>query len=134
MSTFVRYFANGILTVKAIGAGLQGIDREFKIDGGDVTHGGNLLGELEVCSSGSDMFNEDLAMKISQCEQAATHEAYGVVARLRATQSIVSLRILDGGWDQLTPLWSVLPQLAPGLTHVEGQGFYDGSQLLAAIA
>ncbi|MCX5745345.1 MAG: hypothetical protein NT062_22945 [Proteobacteria bacterium] len=140
MSYCVRYFADRVVTLKGIGAGLATFDPGFKIDGGEVLRGGELLGEVEISATGSDLFAEDLAANIAECERVASHAAAQVVARLRTAQSIVTLRVLDGErdpavtWDLLTPIWTVLPSLSTGLTQMDGQGFYDGSQLIVAIS
>ncbi len=139
MSNYVRYFADGVVTLKSIGGGLAGFDPQFKIDGGEVLRGPDLLGEVEVSVTGSDLFAEDLATKINECGRVGSQAAQQVVARLRRTQSIVTLRVLDGErdpattWNMLGPLWTVLPSLSTGLTQVDGQGFYDGSQLVVAL-
>ena len=37
-------------------------------------------------------------------------------------------------WNLLAPLWTSMASLAPGLTQVDGQGFYDGGNLIVGIA
>ena len=136
----MRYFADGAVTLKAIGAGLVAVDPQFKIDGGELLRGKELLGELEICAAGSDLFGEDLAAQVNTLERIGTPAARHVIARLHGTKAIVTLRVLDGErdpavtWDLLAPLWSVLPTLSTGLTQSDGQGFYDGSQLVVAMA
>lgn len=136
----MRYFADGVVTLKAIAAALKQVDPTFKIDGGELMRGTELIGELEISVSGSDLFGEDLAANITQLERIGSGAARQVTGRLRGTQSIVTLQILDGDrdpavtWDLLGPLWTVLPSLSTGLTQSDGQGFYDGSQLVVALA
>ena len=135
----MRYFADGPVTLKQIGAGLQQMDPQFKIDAGELMYGGELLGELEITSSGSDLFNEDIAYKIAELERNGTPAARSVAGRLRTTRAIVALHVLDGArdpqqtWQMIGPLWTVLPSLATGLTQSDGQGYYDAGQLLIAI-
>ena len=136
----MRYFADGVVTLKAIGTGLGGIDPQFKIDGGELLRGKDILAEIEINTTGSDLFAEDLATKVRELERISTPAAQQVIARLQRTQSIVTLHVMDGErdpgvtWDLLGPLWSVLPALSTGLTQSDGQGFYDGSQLVVAMA
>lgn len=140
MSYYLRYFADRAVTLKAIGAGLTAVDPGFKIDGGDLSRGQNLLAEIDICSTGSDLFGEDLAAKIGDLERTGNPAARSVIQRLRATQTIVTLHVLDStldpdvAWEMLNPIWTVLPQISPGLTQSDGQGFYDGSQLVVALA
>jgi len=137
---YVRYFADRVVTLKAIGTGLVGADPQFKIDGGELMRGQELLGEIELNATGSDLFDEDLGSKIAELERVASPAAHHAIQRLRGTQAIVTLHVLDGArdpevtWDLLAPLWSVLPALSTGLTHSEGQGFFDGSELVVALA
>jgi hypothetical protein len=37
-------------------------------------------------------------------------------------------------WDLLGPLWQSMTSLARGLTQVDGQGFYEGSNLVMQTA
>lgn len=140
MSYCVRYFADQPILLKAIGTKLAGVDPQFKIDGGELMRGAELLGELEICAWGSDLFDEDLAAKIADLERVATPAAQQVIAWLRSTKAIVTLRVLDGErdpavtWDLISPLWAVLPTLSAGLTQSDGQGFYNGSELVVALA
>ncbi len=139
MGYHVRFFADAIVSLKAIANGLKAVDPTFKIDGGELTRGPELLGELEISAAPSDLFDEDLAAHVGQLERLGSPAAQQVIGRLRATRSIVTLHILDGErdpavtWQQLGPLWTVLPSISTGLTQSDGQGFYDGSQLLVAM-
>ncbi len=136
----MRYFADGVLTLKAIQSGLKQVDPVFKIDGGELIRGTELLGEIEISLLNSDLFGEDLAAHLAQLERIGSPAAQQVTDRLRGTQSIVTLHVLDGErdpavtWDLLGPLWSVLPSQSTGLTQSDGQGFYDGSQLVVALS
>lgn len=136
----MRYFADAGVTLKAISAALKQVDPTFKIDGGEVMRGAELLGEVEISAAGSDLFSEDLAAYIAQLDQVPSPAARQATARLRAAHAIVTLHIVDGErdpavtWELLGPLWSVLPSLATGLTQSDGQGFYDGSVLVVALA
>ena len=139
MSYYLRYFADRVVTLKAIGAGLVAVDPAFKIDGGDLMRGKDILAEIEINTTGSDLFGEDLAAKINDLERAQHPNARHVIARLRGTQAIVTLHVLDSAldpdvaWEMLSPVWTVLPALSAGLTQSDGQGFYDGSQLVVAL-
>src|SRR5256885_16654462 len=110
VSYYVRYFADGVVTLKAIGGGLVRVDPQFKIDGGDLRRGKELLGEIEINATGSGLFAEGLATKVSALERLGTPAAAQVIARLRRTSSIVTLQVLDGErdpnvtWEMIGPL------------------------------
>jgi hypothetical protein len=139
VSYYLRYFADRVVTLKAIGAGLVAVDPAFKIDGGDLMRGKDILAEIEINTTGSDLFGEDLTAKINDLERAQHPNARHVIQRLRGTQAIVTLHVLDSAldpdvaWEMLSPVWTVLPALSAGLTQSDGQGFYDGSQLVVAL-
>jgi hypothetical protein len=136
----MRYFADGVVTLKAIGTGLAHIDPKYKIDGGELIYETELLGEIEINTTGSDLFDEDLRSNIAKLERVTSPAASQLIGRLRGTTSIMTLHILDSRrdpnvtWNMLGPLWSVLPTLSTGLTQSDGQGFYDGAQLVVALA
>jgi hypothetical protein len=139
VSTFVRYFADAVVTLKAVAAQLQQFDPGFKIDGGELSRGGEMLAEIEINAQGSDLFAEDLASKVADLERVGSPAARHLVGRMRRTQSIVTLHILDTAnpqaqWEQLTPVWSALPALSTGVTQSDGQGFFDNGQLVVPMA
>lgn len=135
----MRYFADSPVNLKTIGTALKAVDPQFKIDGGELTRGAEMLGEIEINSVGSDLFHEELAMWTNTLQRLATPAAGQTAARLQGVQSIVMLTVMNGQrdpavtWDLLTPLWTVLPSISNGLTQVDGQGFYAGSQLIVQV-
>lgn len=130
----MRYFAAGALALDAIKKGLAAEDPGFKIDGGEVSRGGQLLAEIEINKPGSDLFDDEIAGTIQRLQQAGGH-AQRVIAHVQGTQSVLAVQILDpGAMEQLTPLWTVLARLANGLWQVDGQGFYDQGQLVVPMA
>jgi len=133
----LRYFADAPLTLKAIGAGLQTGDPGFKIDGGELTHGAEMLGEIEINSAGSDLFGEELAFMIGTLERIGSPGARQVIDRLqRGTKAIVAVRVTAEGHDAnrfITPIWPVLGRLSTGLAQIDGQGFYDGGTPIVAM-
>ncbi|HSD88629.1 MAG TPA: hypothetical protein VLB44_13970 [Kofleriaceae bacterium] len=139
VSHCVRYFADSPVSLKTIGTALKSIDPQFKIDGGELTRATELLGEIEINSVGSDLFHEELAMWTHALQRVANPAAGQTAARLQGVQSIVMLTVMNGErdpgvtWDLLTPLWTVLPSISNGLTQVDGQGFYAGSQLIVQM-
>ncbi len=135
----MRYFADDVLTLKAISTGLVAVDPQFKIDGGELTRGGEMLGEIEINLAGSDLFGEEVQAKVSALERVPNPNARQVVARLRNVRSVVALSVLyqegDGEriMERLSPLWPVLGKLSTGLAQADGEGFYDGSQLIVPL-
>jgi hypothetical protein len=135
MSYYVRYFAETPVTLKALGAAIKSIEPQYKIDGGDLMMGTDVIAEIGVDSAGSDLFVEELNVRLAAIGQVAGEAAQWVGSRLRGAQSIVTITVDPSvNWDLLGPLWSSLSNLSTGLTQVDGQGFYDGSNLIVSVA
>jgi hypothetical protein len=135
MSYYVRYFAENPVTLKALSAAIKSIAPDYKIDGGDLMRGQDVLAEIGVDSAGSDLFVEDLNTHLGAVAQVGGQAAQWVTSRISGTQSIISVRVDPAvNWDLLGPLWQSMTSLARGLTQVDGQGFYEGSNLVMQTA
>src|ERR1051325_521760 len=123
---YVRYFAESPVSLKALSAAIKSIEPAYKIDGGDLMRGTDVLAEVGIDSAGTDMFVEDLSAWLATIDRVGSQAAQWVGTRLRSTQSIVAVRV-DAAveWNLLDPLWTSLANLSTGLMQVDGQGFYD---------
>ncbi|MBS1122312.1 MAG: hypothetical protein H6Q90_4540 [Deltaproteobacteria bacterium] len=139
VSYYMRYFADAPLALDSIKAGLSAEDPRFKIDGGEITRGTDLLAEIEINRPGSDLFDDELAKMSSQLQAVQSSAAGQVLSRVRTTQALLALQVVvqartqEQTMELLGPLWTVLQSLANGLWHVDGQGFFDGGQLVVAV-
>lgn len=128
----MRFFANTALQLDALKKGLAAEDPSFKIDGGELSRGGQLLAELEINKPGTDMFDDEIAGTIAKLQRAGGHH---VVPYIQQTQSTLTVMMVDpNAMELLGPFWSLLSRMANGLWEVEGQGFYDQGQLIVPIA
>lgn len=135
MSHYLRFFAESPITVKALATGIKANNPQYKLDGGDLMVGSDVIAEITVDSAGSDLFVEDLNAWLSTVGQIGGEAAQWVGARLRGAQSIVVIKVDPSiNWDLLGPIWATLGSLATGLTQVDGQGFYDGSNPVLRIS
>jgi hypothetical protein len=134
MSHYVRFFAESPLTLKALSTGIKSVNPQYKIDGGDLMVGTDVIAEVGVDSVGSDLFVEELNARLAAVAQIGGQAAQWVDGRLRGVHSIVAIAVAPNvNWDLLGPLWTTLTGLASGLTQVDGQGIYDGSNLVLAM-
>jgi hypothetical protein len=135
----MRYFADSSLGLDAIKQGLAAADRTFKIDGGELLRGTELLAEIEINRPGSDLFGDELAQMTAQLQAVGNAGAQHVLARVQHTQSLLAVQVVDQArapeqtMELLGPFWQVLQSLANGLWHVSGQGFFENGQLLVAV-
>jgi len=130
---YMRYFADATLSLDVLKKSLSTEDATFKIDGGEVTRGGQLLAEVEINKPGSDMFSDDINGMLQKLHYAGASQ---VMQRVQGTQAVLAVQILDGApnaMELLGPFWTVLQRMSTGLWHVEGQGFYDQGQLIAQV-
>src|SRR6185312_1883437 len=106
MSYYVRYFAESPITFKALSAAIKSIAADYKIDGGDLMRGQDVLAEIGVDSEGSDLFVEELNARLGAVAQVGGQAAQWVTSRIQGTKSIVSVRVDPAvNWDLLGPLW-----------------------------
>lgn len=138
MSYYVRYFAETAVTLKALNAAIKSMQPDYKIDGGDLMRGSDVLAEIEIDSAGSDLFVEELNARLGVIDRIggqAQQAAQWVGARLRTTQSIIAVKIDPAvDWNLLAPLWTSVSSLSTGLTHVDDHGYYDGGNLVVSVA
>lgn len=129
----MRFFADAPLPLDAIKKGLSGQDPSFKIDGGELSRGGQLLAEIELNRPGSDLFDDEIAGTVNKLQYAGGH-AQMVIQRVRSTQVVLAVQMLDpNAMELLGPFWTVLQGLSNGLWEIEGQGFYDQGQLIVPL-
>jgi len=129
----MRFFADAPLLLDAIKKGLSGQDPSFKIDGGELSRGGQVLAEIELNRPGSDLFDDEIAGTLSKLQYAGGH-AQVVSQRVQATQVVLAVQMLDpNAMELLGPFWTVLQSLSTGLWEIEGQGFYDQGQLIVPL-
>lgn len=129
----MRYFADATLALDVLKRALSAADATFKIDGGEVSRGGQLLAEIEINKPGSDMFSDDINGVLQKLEAAGVQP---VLQRVQRCQAVLSVQLLDGAPDAMTllePFWTVLSQLSAGLWHLDGQGLFDNGQLVAQV-
>ena len=138
MSYYIRYFAAQPITSKAIHQALQSLDPTFKIDLGELVRGETALGQIEVNQAQGDMFEDDLAQTLRMV--AASGHGQAVAPRLQAARSIVVVNLewqaigSDAALQMVTPLWTALAHLSPGLSQWDGNGIFDGSQRLVDLS
>lgn len=133
------------LHISELRAGLREIDPAFDVDGENISDSGCLLynGEVyaDITIDGPDDAYFDWKTDSLKAEvgAAAGPGKERVEAVLRAAQRQVFVRIRWGGRDsettlsRLDVLWDWLFAHRSGLLHAEGEGFYDGEELILAV-
>jgi hypothetical protein len=119
-------------------SGLRNADPLFRLDGGILARGDDLLAELEVSWRTEQLFAAEIDELREQArEQSAAGQA--VLARLESVTAILAVRVLwqertaEQTLTQLDPMWRWLLSRHRGLIQADGEGFYDGQRLILAI-
>jgi hypothetical protein len=116
-------------------AGLRSADPLFRLDGGILARGAELLGELEVSRSREQLFAAEIDELRDQAEQESA-AGHAVSARLDSVTAILAVRVL---WQEraaeqtltlLAPMWQWLQSHYHGFIHADGEGFYEGQRLI----
>jgi hypothetical protein len=89
----VRYYAAGPITAKALQQALTALEPALKIDLGELLHGDQSLGQVEVNQAQGDLFEDDLRNTIRIVE--STGYGAAIVPRLRASRAVV---VADLDW------------------------------------
>jgi hypothetical protein len=124
------------LVLGEIMPGLQ--NTGFWIDEGGTLHRGDeLLAQLEVNQAGDGLFEAERDELRQEAERGGA-AAGPVLTRLGSLTAILAVRVLwqertaERTLDLLGPLWDWLLANRRGLIHADGEGFYDGQELILA--
>lgn len=138
MSYYLRFLSEDDrpLLLGEVMAGLQGLG--FWIDeGGTLYRGDELLGQLEVSGPGDGPFEAESDELRHEARRGGA-AAGPVLTRLASLTAIVAVGVLwqertaEQTLDLLSPLWDWLLANRHGLIHADGEGFYDGQELILA--
>lgn len=143
MSYYMRFFleSEGPISLDEILTGIQKVDGSFRVMGeGDLYRGEQLLAQLEINERGSELFDEEIdefLEMLEDCEDAAARSH--VQGRLRKARATVAAQVLwqgrtpDETLELLAPLWAWLGHNRAGLLQADGEGFYDGDELILEL-
>ena len=129
------------LRVADIRAGLRRFGPEYAVEkngryGGILTYAGDVFAHLEINGPRSRTFREEQEEMIAGVRRTRADRRKRVEGVLRAAARVVFVRVLGGddSLDHLDCLWDWLFDRRPGgLLHAEGEGFYEGEELILAV-
>ena len=142
MGFYVRYYMtdSADLSLAQLQTGLKDYDPAYRLphegDAGELHYGEELYAEAEINRPGEELFDEEIAETIESVEAEGGAGAADVAAALRDTKRTVVLRILWQGRDPEQTLSKIDPVIAwltlnrEGLLQVDGEGFYEGDELI----
>lgn len=116
-------------------SGLRDTDPGFTLDeDGSLSRGSALLAHIDVSQAGDGLFDDELGELREEAGRGAA--ASTVTRRLGTVSAILTARVLwqdretEETLDLLSPLWDWLLAHRRGLIHADGEGFYDGQDLI----
>ena len=129
------------LTFDELSSGLHSIDPEFRIEAeGGVYRGDQLLGQMEISTAGDERFQDEIDDFVGMIDRTEDERKEEVAGRLRqvtamlAVQVLMQQRTLAQTLALLDPLWAWLLVHRRGLVQADGEGFYEGMDLILALA
>jgi hypothetical protein len=129
------------LTIDELSNGLRAIDREFRIEAdGGVRLGEELLGQMTIDVAGEELFQDEIDAFVEMIQDTEEEGREGVAGRLREVTAMLTVRVvmerrtLAQTLAMLDPLWAWLLVHRRGLVQADGEGFYEDTELILALA
>lgn len=142
MGYYMRFFVEDgrPVTLDEVANGLRGIDPGFRLEAdGNLHRADQLLGQLEINSADDELFSEEINEFLEMIEGAGSRGKEKIADRLKQVTATLSVQVLSQGrtfeqtLDLLDPLWNWLLEHRRGLVQADGEGFYDGRELVLAL-
>jgi len=142
MGYFMRFFVEDgkPLTFEELSSGLRGIDPAFRIEAdGEVYRGDRLLGQAEISATGDELFQAEIDEFVEKIEDTEEDGKAELAGRLKQVTAVLAVEVLMQGrtlaqtLDLLDPLWAWLLVHRRGLVQADGEGFYEGTELILAL-
>lgn len=139
MSYYVRHFMETPQgpTLESIIAFYRATKPEYNLRDDALHFGDELVAQITVDTKGSDLFDEEiLEFQEMLSEKRASKGKTQVAEFLTRANTVVALQLLgDPGrsWDLMSPIFTHLAEFGPGLTQVDGVGFYEGRKLVLRL-
>jgi len=128
------------LTFEELSSGLRGIDPAFRIEAdGEVYRGDRLLGQAEISATGDELFQAEIDEFVEKIEDTEEDGKAELAGRLKQVTAVLAVEVLMQGrtlaqtLDLLDPLWAWLLVHRRGLVQADGEGFYEGTELILAL-
>ena len=128
------------LTFDELSSGLHSIDPEFRIEAeGGVYRGDQLLGQMEISTAGDERFQDEIDEFVEMIEATEEEGKEEVAGRLEQVTAVLAIQVsmehrtLAQTLDLLDPLWAWLLVHRRGLVQADGEGFYQGTELILPL-
>ena len=131
------------VSLEDIGKAFAKAGVEYDVDGEEtevtITYQGRPIGHVTLNVPGDGLFEEERDELIEFAEEGNEAQKRRVIDMLRAAREIVAVQVLfgdgdtDSTLDRLSPLWTWLQSNRRGLVQADGEGYYDGHDLILPL-
>ena len=146
MGYYMRYIVSddrtiGLEDIRAVFAQAgTGYEVEGEEVGATIAYEGKPIGHVTLNVPGDVLFDEERDELIEFAQDGNNKSAKDrVINTLRVARAIVAVQVLFGDGDsdrtldRLIPLWTWLQANRHGLVQADGEGYYDGQELILAL-
>ena len=146
MGYYMRYIVSDDRTIglEDIRAVFAQAGTGYEVDGEEVeatiAYEGKPIGHITLNVPGDGLFDEERDELIEFAQDGDDKSAKAsVINTLQGARSIVAVQVLFGDGDtdrtldRLIPLWDWLHANRQGLIQADGEGYYDGQELILAL-
>jgi len=128
------------VTLTDVQTALSEPDGDYVVDGEEteasVSFRGQVVGHLTLNVPGDGLFDEERDELVEFADEGDARGKRRVLDALRRARGIVAVQVLFGDGDPertlgaLDPLWRWLHVNRRGLLQADGEGYYDGQELI----
>lgn len=142
----MRFFVAGAeeISLSTIEIALKQVDAAYAItdrisgqrEAGMLVYENGAYGQVEINRPGDGLFEEEIEEFREGAEEAASAGEARVLEVLEAAKAIVAVQVLfqeretEATLRRIDPLWLWLFENRGGLLQVDGEGWYDRSELI----
>jgi len=149
MGYYMRFFATESkqLTLELLESALRQLDGKYAIterdsagyESGLLTYAGELFGQISINAPGDGMFDEEIEEFREEVSSTSHPRMPYVLSVLKQTTTIFAVQVLffdretEDTLIRIDPIWEWLSANYTGLHQADGEGFYEGTELIFPI-
>lgn len=127
-------------TLSTLEEALKQIDPAYSITAsGELTHGDDLYGVIEINRPGDELFDEEIEELREIVEDVRGKRRADVLKTLGEATAIIAVQVLwedrqpEATLEKLNPLWQWLFSHRTGLLQADDEGYYDARGLVLRV-
>jgi hypothetical protein len=149
MGYYMRFFVTDQqpVTLDMLESAFKAIDPSYAIvdrhptraENGILIHDDEPYGEIEINNPGDSLFESELNEFREFLADAQGPNKQVVLDALNGTRAIIAVRVLwqdresEDTLKKIDPLWAWLEKNHQGMGQADGEGFYQGEELILAL-